>query len=145
AAAELLMPGVMTTAPTAAADWVLILPVVLPLIGAGVLLMLRHARDLQWLFALLVVAGVVACDLALLLRIFEAGPLSMTMGRWLPPFGISFTADMMGAAFALVAAGVMLLALLFLQMDAPEAAKRDGLYALMLLLLAGVSGGFLTG
>src|SRR5690606_20907104 len=114
-------------------------------LGAAVLLMLRHARDLQWLFALLVVAGVVACDVALLLQVEAAGPLSMTMGRWLPPFGISFTADVMSAAFALVAAAVTLAVLVFLQMDAPEQAKRDGLYSLVLVLLAGVSGAFLTG
>src|SRR5690606_31563152 len=35
--------------------------------------------------------------------------------------------------------------LVFLQMDAPEQAKRDGLYSLVLVLLAGVSGAFLTG
>ena len=139
------MQDVMITTATAAADWILILPVVLPLLGAAVLLMLRHARDLQWLFALLVVAGVVACDVALLLQVEAAGPLSMTMGRWLPPFGISFTADVMSAAFALVAAAVTLAVLVFLQMDAPEQAKRDGLYSLVLVLLAGVSGAFLTG
>jgi multicomponent Na+:H+ antiporter subunit D len=139
------MPGVMITTATAAADWVLILPVILPLLGAAVLLMLRHARDLQWTFAVLVVIGVVVCDLALLLRTYETGPLSMTMGRWLPPFGISFTADLMGAAFALVAAAVTLAVLVYLQMDAPERVKSDGLYSLVLLLLAGVSGAFLTG
>jgi multicomponent Na+:H+ antiporter subunit D len=139
------MQGIMITTVTSAADWVVILPVLLPLLGAAVLLMLRHSRDLQWPFAAAVIAGVIACDLALLLRTQEIGPLSMTMGRWLPPFGISFTADVISAAFALVAAVATLAVLVYLQMDAPERAKRDGLYSLVLLLLAGVSGSFLTG
>ena len=40
------------------------------------------------------------CDVELLRRVLADGPLSMTMGNWLPPFGISFTADIMGAGFA---------------------------------------------
>ncbi len=53
-------------------------------------------------------------------RVLEGGPLSMTMGRWPPPFGISFTADVMGAGFALVAAFVALCVLLYMQTDTPE-------------------------
>ena len=47
------------------------------MIGAAVLLMLRHSRDLQWQFAVGVVVGIIACDLALLLRTAEAGPLAV--------------------------------------------------------------------
>lgn len=126
-------------------DWLIILPVVLCLLGAALLLVIRFARDFHLLLTVLVVGGVLACDAALVLRVLGQGPVSMTMGNWLPPFGISFTADLMGAGFALVAALVVLLLLVYLQMDAPERAKRDGLYPLVLLLLAGVSGSFLTG
>jgi multicomponent Na+:H+ antiporter subunit D len=69
----------------------------------------------------------------------------MTMGKWLPPFGISFTADMLGVGFALTGAFATLCVVLYLQSDTPEAAVRDGVYPLVLLLLAGVSGAFLTG
>jgi multicomponent Na+:H+ antiporter subunit D len=130
---------------TAAADWIVVFPVLLPLIGAALLLMLWGARDFHWLFAGLVAAAVIACDVELLRRTLDAGPLSMTMGNWLPPFGISFTVDAMGAGFALVASAVTLLVLLYVQMDLPGSAKRDGFYPLVLLLLAGVSGAFLTG
>lgn len=131
--------------PTYPGDWVLILPVVLCLLGGALLLMFRRVRDVQLPLALVVVLGVIACDLALVVRVAELGPLAMTMGNWLPPFGISFTADLMGASFALVAAVVTLAVLVYLQMDAPDRARRDGLIALVLLLLGGVSGSFLTG
>ena len=139
------MDGVQQTATTYAGDWVIILPVVLSLLGAATLLVLRSSRDLQFLFALLVAAIVCCCDAALLWRVVEIGPLSMTMGRWLPPFGISFTADIVSAVFALAAAGVTLLLLVYLRMDMPDRARQDGIYPLILLLLAGVSGSFLTG
>jgi multicomponent Na+:H+ antiporter subunit D len=130
---------------TAAADWIVIFPVVLPLIGAALLLMLWAARDFHWLFAGLVIVAVIACDAELLRRTLAGGPLAMTMGNWLPPFGISFTVDAMGAGFALVASAVTLLVLVYVQMDLPAAARRDGFYPLLLLLLTGVSGAFLTG
>jgi multicomponent Na+:H+ antiporter subunit D len=139
------MSGAMQDFATHPTDWLVILPVVLALLGGAVLLMLREAREAQFWLAFGVVAVIVVSDIALALRVSEAGPVAMTMGRWLPPFGISFVADLTGAVFALAAAGVTLLLLVYLRMDMPDRARRDGVYPLVLLLLAGVSGSFLTG
>lgn len=136
----------MLTTGTPAIDWIIILPVALPLLGAALLLMLwSTARELHWLFAVLVVVAVLTCDVELLRRTLETGPMSMTMGNWLPPFGISFTADAMGGAFALAASGVTLLLVVYISADMPQGARRDGIHPLILVLLAGVSGSFLTG
>ncbi|NGP18655.1 hypothetical protein G5575_14240 [Devosia chinhatensis] len=69
----------------------------------------------------------------------------MTMGRWLPPFGISLTADLFSAAFALAASAVSLIVLLYAEIDGGRDSKRDDFHAMVLLLLAGVTGAFLTG
>lgn len=130
---------------TPLADWVLVLPVLLGLAGAALLLVLRRALVLQAWLALGLLLAILVCDGVLLGRVVEAGPLSMTMGKWLPPFGISFTADAMGAAFALAAALVGFAVVLQLMLEAPVGAVRDGVYPLLLLLVAGVSGAFLTG
>jgi multicomponent Na+:H+ antiporter subunit D len=135
----------MIEAATIASDWAIILPVVLCLVGAALLLMTGFAKEFHFGIVLVVVASVAACDGLLVARVLEQGPLAMTMGKWLPPFGISFAADLMGASFALAAALVTLVLLVYLQMDVPARARRDGIYPLMLLLLAGVSGAFLTG
>jgi multicomponent Na+:H+ antiporter subunit D len=134
----------MQPALTNPADWIIILPVVLPLIGAALLLMLHGLRDLHWALAIAVATAVLACDVELLRRTLETGPMSMTMGNWLPPFGISFTADAMGAGFALAAAVVSLLLMIYVQ-GGSAVSRPEGLHRLMLLLLAGVSGCFLTG
>ncbi|MEO6396408.1 MAG: proton-conducting transporter membrane subunit [Devosia sp.] len=126
-------------------DWALILPVVLGLMGGALLLMLRGLLRLQAVVCALVLLLILGSDAVLFQRVSIEGPLAMTMGNWLPPFGISFTADMLGAAFALVAAFVTLVVVVYLQMDVPETAQRDGLYPLILLLTAGVHGAFLTG
>jgi multicomponent Na+:H+ antiporter subunit D len=85
----------------------------------------------------LVTVAVLVADVDLLLRTLASGAMSMTMGNWLPPFGISFTADVMSSAFALAASAVTLVLLVYLNMDVPSSARRDGIYPLVLLLLAG--------
>ncbi len=135
----------MLTETTPGADWAVILPVALPLIAAALLVMLRATRDFVAAFAILVVVAVAYCNYELLRRILWEGPLAMTMGGWLPPFGISFTADIMGAAFAMLASVVTLAVLVYAiaERRAPDA--KDGFHALVLLLLAGTNGAFLTG
>ncbi|MEP4860311.1 MAG: Na+/H+ antiporter subunit D, partial [Alphaproteobacteria bacterium] len=91
----------MVTAPTALADWVVILPVALPILGGAILLMVRHQVRLHAWMAVVVAVATLAATTALLGRVIAEGALVMTMGRWLPPFGISFNADALGATFAL--------------------------------------------
>jgi multicomponent Na+:H+ antiporter subunit D len=137
--------GAMITIATPAADWIIILPVVLALVGAAILLMLRKAQMFHAGFAMMVAAAIFLCDVQLVARVLAEGPVSMTMGKWLPPFGISFAADILGAGFALAAAGVTLIVLVYAQSERSGMDGRDGFYPLVLLLLGGVSGAFLTG
>ncbi|ODT81647.1 MAG: hypothetical protein ABS76_10845 [Pelagibacterium sp. SCN 64-44] len=139
------MPQVLLETPVAAADWVIVLPIVLALLGAAGLLMVRRRNAVPLAGAVLFVLAIIACEIVLLLDVLENGPVSMTMGRWLPPFGISLTVDIFGATFALAAALVTLFVLLYAETDRAGADPRDAFHALVLLLLAGVTGAFLTG
>ncbi|MBU1176320.1 MAG: Na+/H+ antiporter subunit D [Alphaproteobacteria bacterium] len=138
------LPAAMIEHATAMADWVVILPVVLCLIGGALLLIMRKSRIGQAGLAILVTIGVIASDIALLMRTLD-GPVSMTMGKWLPPFGIAFTADVLSAGFALAAAVATLVVLFYTQAELQLREVRHGFHALVLLMLAGVSGAFLTG
>lgn len=135
----------MQTLATSPDQWLVLLPVLIPLAGAALLLLLRQMKLVQLPLAWLLAAVTALCDFALLLRVGASGPQSMTMGNWLPPFGIAFTVDALGAGFAFTAALVVTILLLPLAADAPDRARRDGLYPQVLLLLAGVSGAFVTG
>lgn len=135
----------MASHATPLADWLVILPVLLCLGGGALLLVLRRASAWQPWLCLAILCGVLVADGLLLARILASGPVSMTMGRWLPPFGISFTADAMGVLFATMSALVAVAVVLSLLGEAPESAVRDGVYPLLLLLMAGVGGAFLTG
>lgn len=139
------MEALVQTTPVAPGDWVIVLPLVVALLSAALVLMLRRVAGLSFVLALLAVAAIIACDVALLLRVFEGGPVSMTMGKWLPPFGISFTADLFGAGFALAASLVTLVVLVYAEADRTGRDGQDGFHSLVLLLLAGVTGSFLTG
>ncbi len=138
------LPTALIDHATAIGDWVLILPVVLGLMGGAFLLVMRKSHNGQAAFAILVTIGIVLSDATLLMRTLD-GPVSMTMGKWLPPFGISFTADVMSAAFALAAALATLAVLFYTQPNVEPREVRHGFHSLVLLLLAGVSGAFLTG
>ncbi|NMA97422.1 MAG: Na+/H+ antiporter subunit D [Phyllobacteriaceae bacterium] len=145
------MEEIIVTAPTMLetlppiGDWVIVLPIVLALMGAAVSLVLRRRPGLAFVGAALVVIAIIATEIALVMKVMAAGPVSMTMGKWLPPFGISLTVDAFGAIFALAAAVVTLIVLVYAEIDREEADSRNGFHALVLLLLTGVTGAFLTG
>jgi multicomponent Na+:H+ antiporter subunit D len=122
--------------------WLVVLPVLLPLLGGGVLIVGGARMPRPAIFSVLILLLTAAADAGLFGRVMASGPVVMTMGRWLPPFGISFAADTIGAGFALLAALVSICVLTY-RADAPMGGGR--FLALLLLLLAGVDGAFLTG
>ena len=69
----------------------------------------------------------------------------MVMGRWLPPFGIAFTADLLGASMALAGAIAAFAGGLYALSDISPSGRRYGFFPFLLLLMAGVTGAFLTG
>lgn len=133
------------TGVTPPADWVVIAPVALPILVGALLLMFRHETRSHALIAVAGLALTVVANTVLLARVIGEGPLVMTMGRWLPPFGISFTADTLGATFSLVASGIALICATFAARDINATGRRYGFYPFLMLMMAGVNGAFLTG
>ncbi len=139
------LPPAMITSATAASDWIVVWPVALALLGAGLLVMLRWWRHMQVTFAAAFVAAIIISNIYLVLRIFETGPVAMTMGKWLPPFGITFAADMTSALFSLAASVSAFFVIFYAQSEVDNREHRFGYYPMLLLLLGGVCGSFLTG
>ena len=140
-----LVAEAMATAPVLPEHWLIVAPVLLPLIGGAAAIAVRHraGRPAVWL-SLLVLSLTLLANLGLFWKVLEEGPLTMVMGRWLPPFGIAFTADRLGAAFSLAASAATLLAAIHTRTEKTPA-PAYGPEPFQLLLLAGVSGAFLTG
>lgn len=135
----------MVMEAVAVADWLVILPVLLPILSGALLMMLRHRTARHAPIAILALALTFAAELGLLARVVSDGPVVMTMGRWLPPFGISFVADGLGATLAAVAGLVGLVCAVFGLQDIGPTGRRYGFYPFLLLMMAGVNGAFLTG
>jgi multicomponent Na+:H+ antiporter subunit D len=135
----------MVTAPVALADWLVVAPVALPILFAAVLLMLRQRTAWQPGLAIAGLAVILVADIALLYRVIDQGPVVMTMGRWLPPFGISFVADSLGVVLTATAALVTFVCAIYGVRDIDNSGRRYGFYTFMMAMLAGVSGSFLTG
>lgn len=132
-------------ATTPVADWLVIAPVVVPIVFGALLLMFRHETRSHAVVALVGLGAMVAANVALLSRVLAEGTVVMTMGRWLPPFGISFAADALGASFALAASVVAFICGAFAARDINATGRRYGFYPFLMLMMAGVSGAFLTG
>ncbi len=139
------LSAALVLTPPPLGDWLVIAPVVL-MIGVGaLLLMVRKSVRLHGVIALAALALLVVLDVALLWRVSVNGPVTMVMGRWLPPYGIAFTADLFGAAMALASAVAAFAAGIAALADIDGAGRRYGFFPFLMLLMAGVSGAFLTG
>ncbi len=126
-------------------SWLTILPVVLMIAAGAVLTTIRRRIGWHAPIAIAALILLVMLDAALLARVATGGPLTMVMGRWLPPFGIAFTVDVAGALLALAAALVALAASFHALAEIDTNHRRYGFYPLLMFLMAGVSGAFLTG
>lgn len=135
----------MIIEPVTLADWLVIAPLAWCVVMGAVLLMLRKNTALQPTIAIPGLFVLVALDAGLLAKVIADGPVTMTMGRWLPPFGISFTADLLGAILTLVAGVAALAGGIYGAGDVNNSGRRYGFYPFLFLMMGGVSGAFLTG
>lgn len=129
----------------ALAEWLLILPIGICFVFASVLLMMR--RQMAW-HPPVAVAGLSLLFLnavALLIEVASNGPISMAMGGWRPPFGISFTADLTSALFLTVSSFVGLACGIYAVASIDSEERRYGFYPFLFIMIAGVCGSFLTG
>ena len=139
------LAAAIVTAPIALHQWLVIAPVVIPILTGALLLMIRHRVRLHASIAICGLGASAVCSALLLARVASDGPLVMTMGRWLPPFGISFAVDVLGALLCLTASLVALVCAFYSLRDVDRIGRRYGFYPFLMLMMAGVGGAFLTG
>ena len=139
------LSAALVTSPVPIAHWLVIAPVALCITLGAILLMARGSVRLQAWLAIPGLALLVALDAALLVKVMADGPLTMVMGRWLPPFGIAFTVDTLSAVMALTAAIAALAGAIHALSDVDDTGRRYGFFPFLMMLMAGVTGAFLTG
>jgi multicomponent Na+:H+ antiporter subunit D len=125
------------------------LPVILPLLGAGLALVLGHSARAQRVVSVAVLGAVVVIAGVLLATAHADGPQVMDVGGWGSPMGIVLVADRLSALMLLVSATVSLCVLVYsFGQGVVEYGPDTPLsvyHPTFLVLVAGVANAFLSG
>ena len=121
------------------------LPVVLPLLGAGLSMAAARRRWLQRAIGIGVLSVTTAVSVAILVGVDRDGPAAAFMGGWEAPVGISLVADRFSALLLAVASPVLVAVLIFAIGQPGTEREQPGFHPVYLVLAAGVALSFLTG
>lgn len=124
---------------------ILFLPIFISLLAGA--LTLSFWRSIRWQKRITLVAATVYLIVAVVLlrEVIQEGYIVLQMGNWAAPFGITLVADVLSATMILLTGIVGFAAALYSMASVPNEHIRFGYFSLLQLLLAGVSGAFLTG
>lgn len=126
-------------------DWLVAAPVALALGGAGLCAVFFWKPLAQTIIGLIVTLAMVATAGSLFFQVLADGPQVMPMSSWIAPFGIIFAVDLTGAGLALLTAVIGFFTLIYSLGDQNADFRRVGYTPMLLAMLGGVSGAFLTG
>ncbi|MBK8462481.1 MAG: Na+/H+ antiporter subunit D [Nigerium sp.] len=127
----------------------LTVPVLLPMLGAALTLILGRRPRLQRLVSILVLVGVVAAAGTLALRAHADGVQTLWVGAWPQGYGIALVADRLSAIMLTVAGLVTLAVLVYSAGQEEDEVRKETpvsiFHPTFLLMCAGVSNAFLAG
>lgn len=119
------------------------LPILLPLIGAALSILVGRSRTAQRVIGLTVLSAVTVVSVLLLIEVDRDGTIATQAGGWSAPMGITLVADRL-TAIMLTVGSVMLLSVLVYAIGQPGAERNHvGFQSVYLVLAAGVAGSFL--
>ncbi|GIJ77126.1 multicomponent Na+:H+ antiporter subunit D [Micromonospora phaseoli] len=125
------------------------LPVVLPLLGAALTLLLANRPWLQRVVSVGCLSTSLVVAVVLLVQAYRHGPLVVQIGDWPAPVGIVLVADQLAALMLVVSSAVTLCVLLYSigqgQAEVGETAPVSIFHPTYLVLTAGVCNAFLAG
>jgi len=124
----------------------IILPILLPLLmGAGLLFFDERKRTLKSICALIAAGILVLLAIILIMQAKDIAPAAQLyrLGNWPAPFAIVLVLDRLSALMVLLSSCLGLAALVFAQAGTARAGPH--FHSMMLFLLAGINGAFLTG
>jgi len=125
------------------------LPVLLPILGAGLTVMGGRSATLQRIIGLAVLGTVAVLAAVLLVAADRTGPVVVEMGGWAAPVGIALVADRLSALLLLISTLVTIAVLVYSIdqriADYGRETPSTTFHPMYLLLCAGVSLAYLTG
>ncbi len=121
------------------------LPVLIPLIGAALCILLGRSRTAQRTVALVALTATTVLSVVLLIAADRDGPLVMQSGGWPAPIGITLVVDRL-SGIMLTVGSLMLLGVLVFAIGQPGAERNHvGFQSTYLIMAAGVAGSFVVG
>ncbi|MEM9440664.1 MAG: Na+/H+ antiporter subunit D [Pseudomonadota bacterium] len=126
-------------------SWLLVAPIFIPLMTACLVFLTPADRLIRGWISVFGASALTISGVLLLATVLQQGPLAADMGSWPAPFGITLVADLISAlmVFTTGIAGVAVSIYALADIDHERAA--GGFDSFLQMLLAGVSGAFLTG
>jgi multicomponent Na+:H+ antiporter subunit D len=127
-------------------DHLVLFPILLPLVGSAVALLLRKRQRLQGGWSLLTMLGSLGASAWLLAVIWSSGqPVVFQSGGWPAPFGISLVGDLLSAMMAVMSQTVLSLGIVYAMGSRDQVVRYPAFYPIFLTLAAGLTGAMLTG
>jgi multicomponent Na+:H+ antiporter subunit D len=127
-------------------DHLVLFPILLPLVGSAVALLLRKRQRLQGGWSLLTMLGSLGASAWLLAVIWSSGqPVVFQSGGWPAPFGISLVGDLLSAMMAVMSQTVLSLGIVYALGSRDQVVRYPAFYPIFLTLAAGLTGAMLTG
>lgn len=121
------------------------MPLVIPILMAVILILFRRQVLVQRVLVIATLVGMLIIDIVLVRYVHVEGIQRIDFGGWQPPFGILFVADPLATLLVTVATIVTLCCVVYGFRSFSPSYEKMFVYPLMLLMLAGVNGSFLTG
>lgn len=101
--------------------------------------------NVQAVIALTSAAGYLLSAVWLFLAVYQDGIQVVQIGNWPAPYGITLVADLFASIMVLISAVIAFAIILYSLQDISAERKRNGFYPVLLVMVFGVCGSFLTG
>ncbi|MEO1060622.1 MAG: Na+/H+ antiporter subunit D [Actinomycetota bacterium] len=121
------------------------LPVIIPVLGAAVTLVLSRWLTLQRVVGAIALAGTLASSIVLLIEVESDGIAALDIGGWEAPVGITLVADLAATMFLVISMAVIFLVHIYSIGQECDTERPRIFHPVYLVLAAGVAMAFLTG
>jgi len=127
-------------------DYLVLFPILLPLTGSAVALLLRKRQRLQSAWSLVAMLGGLVASAWLLARVWASGqPVVFQSGGWLAPFGISLVGDLLSVMMVVMSQVVLSLGIVYALGSRDKVVRYPAFYPIFLTLATGLTGAMLAG
>jgi multicomponent Na+:H+ antiporter subunit D len=126
-------------------DTILYAPILIPLFTAALGLVAWRSRAIQRMLAVVGSVALLVSSIVLLVVTREHGFIVSHTGGWVSPFGIAIVSDLFSALMIVLNGIVGVAVIVYSVFSISKRHESFGYYPLVMLLLAGCSGAFLTG